>query len=257
MDTNIWTTDALSIQTFVFGAAAVFAYRQVSEVRLTREDQTRPFVILDFDMSRPPLIHLVMKNIGKTMARRVRIQTDPPLASTFDKDRQSEPIAKLRVFTDEIPTMAPDREIRMLFDSFPQREQRKFDDAYRVTITYEGERGRAYVDEMILDLGIYRNIEYITEHTVNDVHKQLKRIADAADGWGAGLGHGSGILVVTRDDKRKDRTLARRRFRARPEASFAPREASEGTMRWTLRRVRERASRALASASEKVDPREW
>ncbi len=191
----------------------MFAYRQVREARLTRENQTRP----------------------------------------LDDDRAGH-IAKLRVFTDEIPTLAPAREIRMLFDSFPQREERKLADTYTVTITYEGERGHAYVDEMILDLSIYRNIEYITEHTIHDVHKQLKRIADAVDGWGAGLGHGSGILVVTRDDKRKDRALARRHFRARPEASFAPREASERTMRWTLRRVRERASRALASASERVDP---
>ena len=175
VDTNIWTAVAASVQTFIIGAAAVFAYRQVREVRLTREDQTRPFVILDFDMSRPPLIHLAIKNIGKTMARRVRIQTDPPLASTFDKDGQSQPIAKLRVFTDEIPTMAPDREIRMLFDSFPQREQRKFDDAYRVTITYEGERGRTYVDEMVLDLGIYRNIEYVTEHGIHDVTSSSRR----------------------------------------------------------------------------------
>jgi len=253
VDTNIWTTAALSIQTFVFGAAAVFAYRQVREALLTRENQTRPFVILDFDLSHPPFIHLVITNIGKTMARRVRIQTDPPLANTLDDDKAGH-IAKLRVFTDEIPTLAPAREIRMLFDSFPQREERKLADTYTVTITYEGERGHAYVDEMILDLSIYRNIEYITEHTIHDVHKQLKRIADAVDGWGAGLGHGSGILVVTRDDKQKDRALARRHFRARPEASFAPREASERTMRWTLRRVRERASRALASASERVDP---
>jgi hypothetical protein len=252
VDTSIWTAAALSIQTFIFGAAAVFAYRQVREVRLTREDQTRPFVIVDFDLSYPPFIDLVIKNIGKTMARRVRIQTDPPLASTFDKDRQSEPIAKLRVFTDEIPTMAPDREIRMLFDSFPQRVEQKLEDTYRVTVSYAGERGRSYVDEMILDLGIYENITYIERHTIHDVHKQLKRIADEVRRWSAS---GSGIRVVSRRDQRADHALAVRRFRARPGASFAPREASEGRMRWTLRRVRERASRALAIASERADPR--
>jgi hypothetical protein len=109
------------------------------------------------------------------MARRVRIQTDPPLASSLDGKPQWEFIAKLRVFTEEIPTMAPDREIRMFFDSFPQRAQEQFDDVYRATITYEGERGRSYVDEMVLDLSIYRNIAVIDQHTIHDVTSSSRR----------------------------------------------------------------------------------
>lgn len=254
VDAGLWLAGAAIAQTFIFAAAARFGYRQAREIQLTRQDQARPFVILDFDLSRPPFIHLVIKNIGRTMARRVRIQTDPPLASTFDKDGRREPVAKLRVFTEEIPTMAPDREIRTLFDSFPARTEQQLDDVYRVTVTYEGERGRSYVDEMVLDLGVYAKITYVEQHTIHDVHKELKKIATAVDRWGAG--HGSGILVVTRDDKREDHALAVRRFRARPESSLAPREASEGTVHWTLRRLRERASRALAIASEKVEPDE-
>jgi hypothetical protein len=226
VDTNIWTAGAAAAQTVIVAAAAGFAFRQVREARLTREDQARPFVIVDFDLSRPPFIHLVVKNIGKTMARRVRIQTDPPLSSTFDKDGNFEPAAKLRVFTEEIPTMAPDREIRTLFDSFPDRTEQELDDVYRVTVTYEGERGRPYSEDMILDLGIYRNITYVEQHTIHDVHKELKKIATAVDRWGAGVGHGSGILVVTRDDKRKDHDLAVRRFQAR-ERSSAPGEVTE------------------------------
>ena len=51
-----------------------------------------------------------------------------------------------------------------------------------------------------------------------------------------------------------DRAGAYRHFRARPGSSLALREASEGTVQWTLGRPRERASRVLAIASEKVDP---
>jgi hypothetical protein len=249
VDTNLWVAGAAAAQTIIVGAAAGFAYRQVREAKLTREDQSRPFVILEFDLSRPLFIHLVIKNIGRTMARRVRIQTDPPLASTFDTKGQREPVAKLRVFAEEIPTMAPDREIRTLFDSFPDREGQKLDDVYRVTITYEGERGRSYVDEMVLDLGIYRNITYIEQHTIHDVHKQLKKIAEELRRWS-----GSGLKVVSRKDEREDYALAVRRFRARSDSSLAPREASEPAARWALRRLRERASRALAIVSAKVDP---
>jgi hypothetical protein len=253
VDTDLWTAGAAVAQTIIVGAAAVFAFRQVREAQLTREDQSRPFVILDFDLSRPPFIHLVIKNIGATMARRVRIQTDPPLASSFDKNGQSEPIAKLRLFSDQIPTMAPGREIRTFFDSFSQREQQQLDDVYQVTITYEGERGRSYVDEMVLDLGIYRNTTFIDQHTIHDVHKQLKRIADEVRRWSAS---GSGIKVVSRKDQREDHALAVRHFRARPESSLAPREVAEETVQWTLRRLRQRASRALAVVSMRVDPDE-
>ncbi len=264
VDTDIWTAVAASAQTLLIGAAAVVAYRQVREARRTREDQTRPFVIMDFDMTEPPLIYLVISNIGKTVARRVRIQTDLPLASSLDRDDELGPIAKLRVFTEEISSLVPGRQIRLLFDSFVQRDRATFDDSYRVTITYEGERrrswwrdrARSYVEDSSLDLGIYWNLQYIERHTIHDVHEQVKRIAEAVRSWGAGVGSGSGILVVSPEDKRKARALARRRFRARPESSFAPREASMGPAQWALRRLRERASRVLATVSERINPEE-
>jgi hypothetical protein len=256
MDVNLWAAGAALVEAIIVAAAAAFAFGQVREARLTREDQSRPFVILDFEISRPPFIHLVVKNIGKSIARRVRIQTDPPLASSLDGKPQWEPIAKLRLFSEEIPSIAPDREIWMFFDSFKDRAQGQFDDLYRVTVTYEGERGRSYADEMVLDLSIYRNISVIDQHTIHDVHKQLKKIADSVDRWGAGVGHGSGLLVVTRDDKREDHARAVRRFRARSDASFAPRESSEPRAQWELRRLRQRLARRLAVLSDRVDPEE-
>jgi hypothetical protein len=197
MDTNLWVAAAAAVQTAIVGAAAIFAYRQVREAQLTREDQARPFVIVDFDMSEPPLIYLTITNIGKTIARRVRIQTDPPLASSLDTNDELGYVAKLRLFSDEIPSMAPGKPIRLLFDSFPQREQGKLDDLYRVTVTYEGERGRTWAEELVLDLGIYRNVQYVRRNTIHDVHGQLEKIAREVRRWTAS---GSGLLVVSRED---------------------------------------------------------
>lgn len=253
VDSNLWTAGAAVAQTIIIGVAAAFAYRQVREAQLTREDQSRPFVIVSFDMSQPPLISLVITNIGSTIARRVRIQTDPPLASSLDNDGLSQPIAKLRPFSDEIPTLAPQEKIHVLFDSFPQREQAKLDDAYRVTVSYEGERGRAWVEDMTLDLGIYRNIQYVHRNTIHDVHGQLEKIAKEVRRWSA---QGSGLLVVSRNDQREDHARAVRRFRTRPDASFAPPESSEPTAQWELRRLRRRLGKALAVLSDRVDPEE-
>jgi hypothetical protein len=251
VDANLWIAGAAVAEASVVALAAAFAYRQVREARLTREDQSRPFVIVDFDLSQPPFIHLVVKNIGATMARRVRIQTDPLLASTFDKHEPREPVAKLRLFTEEIPTLAPGREIRTLFDSFPARTEQQLEEVYRVTISYEGERRRGYVDEMVLDLGVYAKVTYVEQRTVHDVHKEVKRIADELRRWTA---PGSGLKVVSRKDQQAARAAAYRHFRARPGSSLAPREASEGTVQWTLRRLRQRAGQALAIASERIEP---
>jgi hypothetical protein len=42
VDTDLWTAGAAVAQTIIVGAAAVFAFRQVREAQLTREDQSRP-----------------------------------------------------------------------------------------------------------------------------------------------------------------------------------------------------------------------
>jgi hypothetical protein len=249
VDTSLWTAGAAVAQTIIVAAAAGVAYRQVQVARLTREDQARPFVIVDFDMSEPPLIYLVIANIGKTMARRVRIHTDPLLASSLDRDDELGYIAKLPLFTEEIPTLAPGRQLRLLFDSFPQREQGKFDDVYQVKITYQGEPRRSwwrdrtsfYDEDSVLHLGIYRNVQYVQRRTLHDLYDQVKKIADAVRRWGPVTG--SGILVVSREDEREDLALVRRRSRARRESSMALGEEGEGTVQWTLRRLRDRASR--------------
>ncbi len=48
--TDIATTAILAAQLVVFAAAAAVGWRQVGEARRLREAQTRPFVVVDFDV---------------------------------------------------------------------------------------------------------------------------------------------------------------------------------------------------------------
>jgi hypothetical protein len=91
-----WTALATGLQAVIVAAAAVVAGFQVHEARKLREDQTRPFVVVDFDVSDPPLIHITIANIGKTMARTVRVKVDPTLESSLDEKGRPEPIASSR-----------------------------------------------------------------------------------------------------------------------------------------------------------------
>jgi hypothetical protein len=78
---------------------------------------------------------LVIANVGKTMARDVRITFDPELTSAaFDeKDSVTSP-RELKPFREGIPSLPPGKRVPILFDLFFQRDAAKFPDVYRVHI---------------------------------------------------------------------------------------------------------------------------
>lgn len=108
------------------------------------------------------------------------------------------PCRRSRLLTEGIPTLAPGKTIPILFDVFLERGDRP--DAYSVDVSYEGERGRRYQERVPLDLGVYRNLEYVTTHTIHDVHARLKEIRDVIKKWST---TGGGLLVVTPHDVRR------------------------------------------------------
>jgi hypothetical protein len=51
----------------IYVVIGLFAWRQVREARKLREEQARPFVIVDFEPNF--LVYLTVENLGRTMAR--------------------------------------------------------------------------------------------------------------------------------------------------------------------------------------------
>ena len=200
-----WSADRLVAaaavgQLIILIAAALFARAQVREARVLREDQARPFVVVDLEPAQsPPLLILVVANLGKTMARNVRIEVDPPLVSTV-YDSLSSPIGSLKLFTEPIPSLVPGRRIELLFDSLAARTERELPDSYRVRLTYDGEGGRAFTDEQRLDLDLYRAMRMVWRDTVHDVSKTLKTIEGYLGRWSAS---GGGLLVQSPEDRRQ------------------------------------------------------
>jgi hypothetical protein len=183
-------------QLVVLVAAALFARAQVREARELRAEQARPFVVVDFELDRRPLINLVVANLGKTMARNTRITVDPPLRSTV-YDSFGSPIGKLKLFTEVVPSLAPGKRIVLLFDSVPQRTEAGLPDSYQVRLSYEWDGGRPIVDTQRLDLDLYRHQRLVWQDTIHDVSKTLKQIERRMTGWSSNLG---GLLVRTPDE---------------------------------------------------------
>jgi hypothetical protein len=178
--TDVAQTILIALQLVVVVAAALFAWSQLTEARGLREDQTRPFVIVDLDSQVRPFFDLVVKNIGTTMAREVKIRFEPELQSSLD---DFDP-GKLKMFNDGISTFPPGKEIRTLFDSGPQRFNADLPDVYEVTVTYKDARGRKDFEEtMHVDFGLYWDRTNIHIHGVHEVAKEVKKIREEIAAW--------------------------------------------------------------------------
>jgi hypothetical protein len=186
-------------QLAVLAYAARYARNQVAEARELRKEQARPFVVVDFEPEEPPFVNLVIANLGRTMARNVRIEVDPPFDSSVYRS-DPVPLAKLKLFTEGIPALAPGKRIVLLFDQMIHREELDLPLTYGVRLTYEWDGGDPLSDELRLDLDLYRPLRQVRRHTVHDVSKTLDAIHRQFEKWTAG---GGGLLVLSPEDRRR------------------------------------------------------
>lgn len=203
--------------------AGCIALWQASEARNLRRAQSRPFVVIDFEaQSIRPFIYLRIANVGTTMARNVRFEFTPELASTFDSDGKLPATRELPILRDGIRSLPPGKEIRFLFDAAPQRTNARLPVSYDVTIRYEGEdlkhlirrdEREQFEDEIALDLSIYMNLTHVTRRGEHDIHERIKEIGEVLKGWSAS---GGGLLALSREDvrNRDEEWFARQRERA-------------------------------------------
>jgi hypothetical protein len=89
----------------VYVVLGIFAWIQVLQARRLREEQARPFVIVDFDPGF--LVYLTVENIGRTMARDVSIHFDKALESTLSGPREIDESPLLRKPIPTLPPRAP------------------------------------------------------------------------------------------------------------------------------------------------------
>jgi hypothetical protein len=132
-DASTWTSVAAWTTAAIYAALLLFAWRQVSEAKRLREEQARPFVVVDFDVDW--LTDLTIENVGRTIAHDVRLSFDPSLASTLSKPW---PWEESTLFQTGIPTLVPGKRIAVNFDSVISRFESDLPLAYRVEVSYRG-----------------------------------------------------------------------------------------------------------------------
>lgn len=191
----------------MLAVAAFVAWHQVKEARGLREQQIRPFVVIDFEVE-DFLIFLAVSNIGNALARDVRFKIDPAFSTAIEN-----PLDEMKLLRDGTSTLAPGKKIRTLFDSALQRKPDDYPDLYRVGVTYSDEQARRRFDETLdLDLGIYWNLSIVTRHGLHDVHERLKDIRNELKKWTSANG---GILRLSPDESRAENERRKRVREAR------------------------------------------
>jgi len=176
--------------------AALIAWRQAKEAQRLREEQARPFVIVDFH-AWSTIIELTITNIGATLARNVAFEFSEPLVTTHDEGPGRGTPMDLNIFKHGIPSLPPRKEIRLFFDQFPARIQAGLPMTYEVRLTYADSAGKRYDEAQVLDLNMYIGTGGITRYGLHEVHNLLKTIAEQVKKW---TDWGGGVRIVTSSD---------------------------------------------------------
>jgi hypothetical protein len=229
-DPLIWVPAWLTLALLV--TAAIVAGLQVREARRLRVIQVRPYVDVDFDVSRPPMIYLVIRNTGNGRATDVHVTFDPPLTSSLDREGDD----RVASFVGHSwPALVPGKRVETLFDSAIARlaDNSPLPLRYTVSVTYSAPDfpKEKFRDQYELDIGAYRNMHYTRERGIEDLAKALDGLKRVFDKWD----HNGALEVVTTDRKQADEELKqlyeeRRRFFAErtAESQATPEGSASG-----------------------------
>ena len=157
MDVTAWGPDhyqaAAAVAALIVAViVAAFAAYQLIEARRLRNEQARPYVIVDFEF-KSIVAKIAITNIGATPATDVRITFDKPL-QTVTPGRAD--LNQAAVFTGPIPMIAPGRKMSVLWDSVPAMyKDGTVPLSYTATASYLDHRRKRHVEEYVLDLTPY------------------------------------------------------------------------------------------------------
>jgi hypothetical protein len=192
------------------GAAIVYlvlggiALSQLSEARKARQDQIRPYVIVDFTF-RQWLIYISIRNVGKSPAYNVRVTFDKPLESTIESRANINDFAAI---AKPIPMLAPGRDIRVFFDSSFARlaDDSSLPLAYTASVAYTNGKGKVQKDPPChLDLAAYNETAVEFDY-LEKLAKETEEIRKELHKWTDGI---SGVKVNASDRVRLERKKLR------------------------------------------------
>lgn len=160
-----WTTAGIAL------AAGLVAVGQLAEARELRREQAQPYVVVSMEPSRPgtasDTIDLVIKNLGKTAARQVRVAVDPTPVRGAGKE-----VTDLWL-PDELTVLVPNQEWRTFWDRTDPREEVGLPRLHTAVVTYKDSQGQESKFTYALD---WTPWFYRSALVTHDLHKGVETL---------------------------------------------------------------------------------
>lgn len=163
----------MALLTFVYVVFTIFIFiannKSVKEMKITREEENRPYIVTYIYSKPRGTAELVIVNIGKTMAKDIKIRISPDF--DFPKKR---PLSKSNVLNNPIPSMPPNYEIKMFVGmNWDFKDKDGNFPVYEVKIKYHNSSGKSYTDHYIIDLNVETGATYLIEKDIHDLTKEF------------------------------------------------------------------------------------
>ncbi|MFF5924188.1 hypothetical protein ACFY8C_38570 [Streptomyces flavochromogenes] len=149
------------------------AERQLELAEKIHREQNEPYVIVDVQPGAPGsmFLHLIVENIGSTVARNVRISADPPIETSFGEQAT---VDLQTVLARVYPMIPPGRRLEFLFDG-PSRFNGALPMAYTFTVHCEGPFGPVEELEYLVDIATLAESS-VGQRPLKRVEQELERI---------------------------------------------------------------------------------
>ena len=126
MRADAWAGLGTWVTALVAAVAAVFALRQVYEMRETRKRAAQPNVVvfMDHNPKNWQYLDFVVKNFGVTPAYSIKIAMTPPDVSPYHNNITGQDVGVTKLYVPEhIAVLAPGQEWRTVWDSAIKRKE--------------------------------------------------------------------------------------------------------------------------------------
>lgn len=166
-----WATFVVAV------AAAAFAWTQIRHAKEVREEQARPFVIVDLQVPSVQRREVIMsiKNIGSTVAKDVRVTFNHDLEEII---RPGKATAEMPIFKSGIPSMPPSKEIRIRFAFGDRLFREGLPLTYEATVRLRDYKGREQEPAIyVLDVSHLENLPLASDKSLDDLVDGLSEIA--------------------------------------------------------------------------------
>ncbi|WP_424353789.1 hypothetical protein [Methanobacterium sp. MBAC-LM] len=171
----VWKTYDMAVST---EKSAEVSKLTLQEMKETRDQEIAPYVVAYFEFKNHD-INLVIKNVGKGLAKNVKIEFDPKLVNSIPEHD----INDVAFIKEGIGSMPPKYKVETFFDSsIGYYGNEELPSKYNAKITYYGGLNETKrTTEHILDIGAYYNRLFSTKKGFNEVVKELERISNSQE----------------------------------------------------------------------------